>query len=299
MKIVIGSEGMGFNKNWRTGDVIITYLLKKIYPNVEIENKNTPHCDFIMSSLFSNHEPLWNTQKNKYIYWSGESDDPVKNSCASTELYITTTHNSNANHIYTPYVLYSPHLYKERKYINNNRPYLLAYCSSHRCYEREEIFNMFVRKTNYKMCHSYGKCHGNFPSTKQVSIGGNWQTEELIDTYKNYKFVIAMENKNVDGYITEKIVNAFYSGAIPIFWGSSNVNALFNEKAFINVNNFITFEACVDYVLALSDEDINKMLKEPIYTNNDLVHLLDDEYNKNGNKILTLYLNKLKSFLEV
>jgi hypothetical protein len=299
MKIVIGSEGMGFNPSWKMGDVMITYLLKKLYPNVIIEQANIPQCDFIVSSLFSNHEPLWNTQKKKYIYWSGESDDPVKNSCASRELYITTTHNMNTTHIYTPYVLYSPHLYKERKYIDNNRPYLLAYCNSHLCYEREQLFNMFVQNTNDKLCHSYGKCHGNYPSTKKVSVAGNWQNEELIDTYKNYKFVIAMENKNVDGYVTEKILNAFYSGAIPIFWGSSNVNALFNEKAFINVNNFITFKACVEYVLSMTENDIRKMLKEPIYANNDLIHLLDDDYNKNGNKILTLYLNKLKNFLEV
>lgn len=300
MKIIIGSEGMGFNVGWRTGDVIITYLLQKLYPNVVIENKNTKQCDFILSSFFNNFEPMWNTEKKKYIYWSGESYEPKRNNNETKSLFITTTLQPNMrNHMYTPYVLHSPHLYKERKYVNNNRPYLLAYCSSNYVDTREQVFDLFVQKTNEKVCHSYGKCCGSHPTTKQKSIGGGWQSEELIDMYKNYKFVIAMENKYVDGYVTEKILNAFYSGAIPIFWGSSIVSILFNEKAFINVNNFSTFEACVDHVVNMTEKEIDQMMKEPIYTNGDLIHLLDDNYNiTHNNQILNAYLDKLKIFLE-
>lgn len=300
MKIIIGSEGMGFNVGWRTGDVVVTYLLKKLYPNVEIENKNTANCDFILSSFFNNFEPLWNREKKKYIYWSGESYEPHRNNNETKSLFITTTIQPNMeNHIYTPYVLYSPHLYKERKYVNNNRPFLLAYCCSNGIHERQHLFNIFVQKTNAQVCHSYGKCCGNFPNTKKHNPGGGWQSEELIDAYKNYKFVIAMENKCIDGYVTEKILNVFYSGAIPIFWGSSNVNTLFNEKAFINVNNFTSFEACVDHVVNMTEQEIDQMMKEPIYTDGDLIHLLDDNYNNTReNQTLNTYLDKLKRFLE-
>jgi len=104
-----------------------------------------------------------------------------------------------------------------------------------------------------------------------------------------------MENIQKDGYITEKIINAFYSGAIPIYWGATNVNEFFNKKAFINVSNFNTFEECVEYVINMSDEEITEMMNEPIYIqDNDIVNLLNDEYNKKGNKTLDTYLSKMK-----
>jgi len=108
-----------------------------------------------------------------------------------------------------------------------------------------------------------------------------------------------MENKCMNGYVTEKIINAFYSGAIPIYWGSSNVNNFFNKKAFINVNNFKSLEKCVDYVINMTDKQIEKMSNEPIYVyDNDLCHLLDNDYNKiNKNKVLQKYKKKIKNFL--
>ena len=101
------------------------------------------------------------------------------------------------------------------------------------------------------------------------------------------------------GYVTEKIVNAFYSGAIPIYWGSDNIKEFFNEKAFINVDDFNSFDECIDYILNLSDEDREKMVNEPIYTNSELINLINDEFNmKNENKILENYLNQIKVFLK-
>jgi hypothetical protein len=62
-----------------------------------------------------------------------------------------------------------------------------------------------------------------------------------------------MENKIVKGYITEKIVNAFRSGSIPIYWGDPQIaKDIFNEKAFICVNDFDTLDDCANYVVNLS-----------------------------------------------
>ena len=81
--------------------------------------------------------------------------------------------------------------------------------------------------------------------------------------------------------------------------GSAN-NKLFNKTAFINVNDFDTFEGCVNYVVNLSEDEIVRIRNEPIYndTNNDLINLINDDYNNtNDNKILTDYINKLEHFL--
>ena len=103
----------------------------------------------------------------------------------------------------------------------------------------------------------------------------------------------------MDGYVTEKMLNAFYSGAIPIYWGSSNINDLFNKKAFINVSDYKNVEECVDFIINMKPEELEKMQKEPIYNEtNEIIHLMDEEFNaKNGNKTLDEYVNVVREFL--
>ena len=68
----------------------------------------------------------------------------------------------------------------------------------------------------------------------------------------------------------------------------------------INVSDFPTFEGCVDYVINMNENEIKEMQEQPIYNEtNDLINLCNDEYNeKNDNKVLKKYLQKMKGFLE-
>lgn len=294
MDIIIGSEYMGI---W--GRKIIDYILYKInYTNIIYKNCN--ECDLIIISFFFKLEPIWNKNKKKYIVWSGEPFFPKKiNQNITNKLYVGTTHHlDKGNYIYAPYCLFSNHIYKNRKYENKNRKYFLAYCFSHSTFEREYIFDLFVKKKGIHLCHSLGKCCGSFKETKIKKIDGNFMNEDLIDTYKDYKFVLAMENVCKDGYVTEKIINAFYSGAIPIYWGSNNINDFFNPKSFINVNNFDSLQDCVDYVINMTDDEIYHMSKQNIYQKNDLINLINQDYNnKNDNKTLKKYCNIMHGFL--
>lgn len=291
MKIAIGSEGMG-----RWGDRLIIALLKKLYPNDIIETENVEHCILIIKSHFKDSEPLWNKMQKRYIYWSGEPFAVKdKSPYEHKALHFNTLLSGDKNHVYFPYILYSPHLLKERKYVNNDRPYLVAYCNSKKVYERETVFNLFVEKAGTDRCHSFSDCCGKYISAKKPKAEGFWWSDSLIDTYKDYKFVIAMENCKQEGYITEKIVNAFYSGAIPIYWGSSTITEFFNEQAFINVSNFPSLEKCVDYAISMSDTERAKMLAEPIYKKSELLNIFNDGYQPNA--IRDSYLDKLRNLI--
>ena len=76
-----------------------------------------------------------------------------------------------------------------------------------------------------------------------------------------------MENTNEDGYITEKIMNVFLGGAIPLYWGSPKIKEIFNIKSFIYINDFPSFEDCANYIIELSKNKniIQQMQKEPIF----------------------------------
>ena len=55
-----------------------------------------------------------------------------------------------------------------------------------------------------------------------------------LATIKNYCFSLCTENSYHPGYVTEKLIDSFLSGSIPIYWGCLD-KALFNEDAFINL----------------------------------------------------------------
>ena len=107
--------------------------------------------------------------------------------------------------------------------------------------------------------------------------------------------MFALENKQAPGYVTEKIVNAFYSGAIPIYWGSSTITELFNKTTFINVSDFNSLRDCVDYVMALTDKEIKHMnSQEYINKNNDIINIYNSiSQNKYLNKISLRFKNKI------
>lgn len=66
----------------------------------------------------------------------------------------------------------------------------------------------------------------------RVDSGGRFEnnTAKLFADYGNdkikfledYRFVIALENSDTKGYVTEKIFDTFLAGCIPIYWGSNN-----------------------------------------------------------------------------
>ena len=60
------------------------------------------------------------------------------------------------------------------------------------------------------------------------------------DILKKYKFNICPENSLGIGYYTEKVVEAYAAGCIPIYWSDHNVSHDFNEKSFINASNHVT-----------------------------------------------------------
>ena len=50
-----------------------------------------------------------------------------------------------------------------------------------------------------------------------------------------HKFMMAYENTSYPWYTTEKLMDAFLAGSLPIYWGDPKVDVDWNGKAFINV----------------------------------------------------------------
>jgi hypothetical protein len=164
------------------------------------------------------------------------------------------------------------------------------------------LVDMIAEKANEEQVFALGKSIGTSKKIKIKKIDGMHSTDNVIKEYSNYKFVIAMENKIDNGYITEKIINAFKSGAIPIYWGDSKIaKELFNEKAFVCVNDFEKLNDCADHIIELNNnqDKIIEMINEPVFKNNIIPDIFRIDDYDNPPPIYKKMSSKIKSFIDI
>jgi len=83
--------------------------------------------------------------------------------------------------------------------------------------------------------------------------------DEAVAAYSPYLFNLAWENIDTPGYISEKVLNAFLAGCIPIYWGTDDVMQYFNPKAMIAVKQFPSWREAARHV---ADVYSNKTLQD-------------------------------------
>jgi hypothetical protein len=58
------------------------------------------------------------------------------------------------------------------------------------------------------------------------------------DGLKDYMFSVAIENSSYETYFTEKILDCFATGTIPIYWGAPDILNYFNPEGIILLEDF-------------------------------------------------------------
>ncbi|RLN86696.1 hypothetical protein BBJ28_00018847 [Nothophytophthora sp. Chile5] len=102
--------------------------------------------------------------------------------------------------------------------------------------------------------------------SRKASRFSLWYNDDAVHTFEDYKFVIAFENSPAAGYVTEKLVNAFLAGSIPIYMGNSTtVSQLFNTESFIDCGRFEKLRDCAAFVVKVHEtpEMYDQMRREP------------------------------------
>ncbi len=146
---------------------------------------------------------------------------------------------------------------------------------------RSRLFNELSK---YKFVDSPGKFLRN--CDEQVRFQDNSKTE----FQKKCKFSLCVESAVNNGFNTEKIMDAFYSETIPIYYGDPEIERIFNPKAFINVAKYETVEDAVKRVIEIdnNDELYLQMLNEPIFNDE---HYISETF-KNAEEFLVSIFNQ-------
>ena len=121
----------------------------------------------------------------------------------------------------------------------------------------------FIRELNkYKKVDSGGRFFNN--------VGG--PVKNKIEFLSSYKFSISMENSNGDGYISEKIIEAFISGTILIYYGDYMIDEYINPKAYILIKGENDIKNKIEYIKKIDNDYVlyKSILNEKIFTYNNI-----------------------------
>jgi len=116
--------------------------------------------------------------------------------------------------------------------------------------------NLYNSISAYKQVDGYGNMFGKPLRKSKFAI------------LPEYKFCLCPENSIYDGYVTEKLIDAYAGLTVPIYSGDVSVIDDFNEKAYLNYQFSKNMEYFVSKIMMLSTDDryYREIYEQPLLT---------------------------------
>lgn len=87
--------------------------------------------------------------------------------------------------------------------------------------------------------------------------------EHKIDALRDYRFHLVIENVRADYWFTEKLIDCFMTGTVPIYWGCPSIAKFFNPQGTIV---FTELEQ-IDHIFPYTDSAAYRMMLPAIRDN--------------------------------
>jgi hypothetical protein len=86
----------------------------------------------------------------------------------------------------------------------------------------------------------------------------------------NYKCSLAFENTSIPGYTTEKLIESYAAGTVPIYWGDPTAQNVFNKAAFLSIQSVADYQDLLaDTKRILGDFEAYKtVFEQPLFPGN-------------------------------
>jgi hypothetical protein len=116
--------------------------------------------------------------------------------------------------------------------------------------------NLYNSISKYKQVDGYGNMFGNSLRKSKFEI------------LPEYKFCLCPENSIYDGYVTEKLIDAYAGGTVPLYSGDVSVMSDFNWEALLNYQDARDMDYFVANVICLDKEleSYQDIYKKPLLT---------------------------------
>lgn len=90
-----------------------------------------------------------------------------------------------------------------------------------------------------------------------VDVYGLDKWVHINETVDDYMYSIVIENNNIENYFTEKIMNCFAVGTVPIYLGCTNIGKFFNDDGIIRISRWTNIKKLIK---SLSEDDYKSRL---------------------------------------
>ena len=270
-------------------------VISKVINNNQEDIEFLKESDIIFCSLWVDVNPIREVfNSKKYIVFSGEQ---VQVHNKKFDLSIGFDHiESNNNYMRLPlWFLYidwfnvrlpilmknpdsTPFFWLTRKRkAKPRKKFCLFVCGDGKCEHRNKIFE---RLHAIKHIDSAGRMYNNMKIPgDNYDIFGKYMIKTKFS--QDYRFALCPENESHPGYCTEKILNAFAGGCVPIYWGDMTVTQDFNEKAFVNGNGK-SIDEVISEVMEIENnpEKWIEIASQPVFRNPDICRLYEMNLKK-------------------
>jgi len=128
--------------------------------------------------------------------------------------------------------------------------------------QRFDVINFYASQTGFDL-YGVGWDKGGSNQEESANIKKIYKgvVENKFETLKQYKFAFCFENSIFPGYITEKILDAFYAGTVPIYLGAPDVLQFVPKGCFVDFRDFADLEQLNKFLLSVDEAKYNIYLK--------------------------------------
>lgn len=305
-KIFIGFSG--FWSDFDVNDNLITNMLKKHFL-VEVidgtKQKEREKCQYLFYSVFSDEYLKYDCIR---IFYTGENLIPDFNLCD----YAMGFSEIDFGDRYIRYPIYCWYT-AALEQLNHlpvcteedmKKKFCAMVVSAPYCQDNYRTDFFHILSKEYKQVDSGGRYLNN--------IGKPEGVENKLSFLGEYKFSFAFENVSYPGYCTEKILESFAAGTIPIYWGDPEIEKYFNPESFVNCHRYRSMEEVIAKIREIDQDDQKYIrMRNAVAITNDspygkiakdkeleawLIHIcsqeLNDAYRRNRFGIGQKYENK-------
>ena len=105
-------------------------------------------------------------------------------------------------------------------------------------YPKTKYTNILASNKNFAPGHKLRhQVIDNLKDDIDVFGRGYNPVEKKEEALRDYMFSINIENSSVKNYFTEKLLDCFAMGTVPVYWGCTNVGDFFDERGIIGISS--------------------------------------------------------------
>ncbi len=249
---------------------ILYFILSQRYTITLHQNPDKP-ADIVFGNPLGAARKILSYQNAKRVFYTGENEVPnfnlfdyaigfdeldFRDRYLRMPLYYDRLHHKaeSVNDTTAPYKIKDNSLYALKKpthHFKENHPNLCAVVNNESDPLKRGFASFVASNPNAPKRNAF---YDALNSIEPVTGGGSvkntlgYNVKNKSEFLSQYKFNLCFENSQGYGYVTEKIIDAYFSHTIPIYWGSPSVAQDFNPKSFVNVHDFNNFDEAIDHV---------------------------------------------------